>query len=163
MNKAELIEVLTEKLDTDRGNATRAVEHLVDAIVRAVQKGDSVTITGFGVFERRRRAARVARNPRTGETVRVKPTSVPAFRPGAQFKAIVSGAQKLPAEGPAVKRGAVGGAVRKAVVKKAVKKAAVKKAAVKKVVKKAPAKKVVVKKVAVKKAPARKAPAKGRR
>jgi len=169
MNKAELIEILTEKLETDRGSATRAVENLVDAIVRAVQKGDSVTITGFGVFERRRRAARVARNPRTGETVRVKPTSVPAFRPGAQFKAIVSGAQKLPAEGPAVKRGAVGGAVRKAAVKKAVaKKAPAKKAAVKKVVKKvavkkAPAKKVVKKvavKKAVKKAPAKKAPAK---
>ena len=154
MNKAELIEVLTEKLDTDRRHANDAVEHLIDAIVRAVQKGESVTITGFGVFERRRRAARVARNPRTGETVRVKPTSVPAFRPGAQFKAIVSGAQKLPAEGPAVRRGAVGGAVRKAAVKKApAKKAAVKKAAVTKaVVKKAPAKKVVVKKVAVKKA-----------
>ena len=137
MNKAELIEVLTERLGTDRRHANDAVEHLIDAIVRAVQKGDSVTITGFGVFERRRRAARVARNPRTGETVKVKPTSVPAFRPGAQFKAIVSGAQKLPAEGPAVKRGAVGGAVRKAAVKKAVKKVAVKKA----VVKKAPAKK----------------------
>jgi len=155
MNKAELIEVLTEKLDTDRRHANDAVEHLIDAIVRAVQKGESVTITGFGVFERRRRAARVARNPRTGETVRVKPTSVPAFRPGAQFKAIVSGAQKLPAEGPAVRRGAVGGAVRKAAVKKApAKKAAVKKAAVTKAVvkKAAPVKKVVVKKVAVKKA-----------
>lgn len=156
MNKAELIEVLTAKLDVDRGHAARAVEELVDAIVRAVNKGDSVTITGFGVFERRRRAARVARNPRTGETVRVKPTSVPAFRPGAQFKAIVSGAQKLPSEGPAVKRGAVGGAVRKAAVKKAVKKAPAKKAAVKK----APAKKVAVKKVAVKKAVVKKAPAK---
>jgi len=155
MNKAELIEVLTERLDTDRRHANDAVEHLIDAIVRAVQKGESVTITGFGVFERRRRAARVARNPRTGETVKVKPTSVPAFRPGAQFKAIVSGAQKLPAEGPAVRRGAVGGAVRKTAVKKApAKKAPVKKA----VVKKAPAKKaVVVKKVAVKKAPAKKA------
>jgi DNA-binding protein HU-beta len=146
MNKAELIEVLTARLDTDRRQATEAVEHLIDAIVRAVQKGESVTITGFGVFERRRRAARVARNPRTGETVKVKPTSVPAFRPGAQFKSIVSGVQKLPSEGPAVKRGAVGGAVRKAAVKKAV---------VKKVVKKAPARKVAVKKV-VKKAPARK-------
>ncbi|MGI9125007.1 MAG: HU family DNA-binding protein, partial [Mycobacterium sp.] len=154
MNKAELIEVLTERLGTDRRHANDAVEHLIDAIVRAVQKGESVTITGFGVFERRRRAARVARNPRTGETVRVKPTSVPAFRPGAQFKQIVSGAQKLPSEGPAVKRGAVGGAVRKAAVKKVVKKAAVKKA-----VKKAPAKKVVKKaavKKAVKKAPAKK-------
>ena len=162
MNKAELIEVLTEKLNVDRKQANDAVEELISAIVRAVHKGESVTITGFGVFERRRRAARVARNPRTGETVKVKPTSVPAFRPVAQFKAIVSGAQKLPTEGPAVKRGAVGGAVRKAAVKKAVKKAAVKKAAVKKVAaKKAPAvKKVVAKKAPVKKAPVKKAPVK---
>jgi DNA-binding protein HU-beta len=138
MNKAELIDVLTEKLGSDRRSATAAVENVVDTIVRAVHKGDSVTITGFGVFEQRRRAARVARNPRTGETVKVKPTSVPAFRPGAQFKAVVSGAQRLPAEGPAVKRGVVaGGAVKKAVARKAVKKAAVKKA----VARKAPAKK----------------------
>ena len=158
MNKAELIEVLTTRMNTDRRAATEAVENLVDAIVRAVQKGDSVTITGFGVFERRRRAARVARNPRTGETVKVKPTSVPAFRPGAQFKAIVSGSQKLPSEGPAVKRGAGTGTVRKAAVKKApAKKAPVKKAVA---VKKAPAKKaVVVKKAApVRKTVAKKAP-----
>ncbi|KAF3389669.1 bacterial DNA-binding family protein, partial [Mycobacterium tuberculosis variant bovis] len=96
MNKAELIDVLTQKLGSDRRQATAAVENVVDTIVRAVHKGDSVTITGFGVFEQRRRAARVARNPRTGETVKVKPTSVPAFRPGAQFKAVVSGAQRLP-------------------------------------------------------------------
>ncbi len=75
MNKAELIDVLTKKMGTDRRQATEAVENVVDTIVRAVQKGDSVTITGFGVFEQRRRAARVARNPRTGETVKVKPTS----------------------------------------------------------------------------------------
>ena len=105
MNKAELIDVLTQKLGSDRRQATAAVENVVDTIVRAVHKGESVTITGFGVFEQRRRAARVARNPRTGETVKVKPTSVPAFRPGAQFKAVVSGAQKLPSDGPAVKRG----------------------------------------------------------
>ena len=91
MNKAELIDVLTEQLGSDRRQATAAVEHIVDTIVRAVHKGDSVTITGFGVFEQRRRAARVARNPRTGETVKVKPTSVPAFRPGAQFKAVIAG------------------------------------------------------------------------
>ena len=115
MNKAELIDVLTEKLGSDRRQATAAVENVVDTIVRAVHKGDSVTITGFGVFEQRRRAARVARNPRTGETVKVKPTSVPAFRPGAQFKAVVSGAQRLPAEGPAVKRGVTAGGARKAV------------------------------------------------
>ena len=187
MNKAELIDVLTDKLGSDRRQATAAVENVVDTIVRAVHKGDSVTITGFGVFEQRRRAARVARNPRTGETVKVKPTSVPAFRPGAQFKAVVSGAQRLPAEGPAVKRGVVaGGAVKKAAAKKAVKKAvvrkavkqaavkqavkktvaqkAVKQAAVKKAVKQAAAtkavKKAAVKKAVVKRAPAKKAPAK---
>src|SRR5271163_4509064 len=163
VNKAELIDVLTEKLGSDRRHATAAVENFVDTVVRAVQKGESVTITGFGVFEQRRRAARVARNPRTGETVKVKPTSVPAFRPGAQFKAVVSGAQRLPAEGPAVKRGVVAsGAVKKAVARKAVKKAvarkAVKKAVAKKAVKKAVAKKAV-KKAVVKKA-ATKAPAK---
>ena len=156
MNKAELIDVLTEKLGSDRRSATAAVENVVDTIVRAVHKGDSVTITGFGVFEQRRRAARVARNPRTGETVKVRPTSVPAFRPGAQFKAVVSGAQRLPAEGPAVKRGVVaGGAVKKAVVKKAAKRAvarkAVKKAVAKKAAKKAVARKAV-KKAVVKKA-----------
>jgi DNA-binding protein HU-beta len=150
MNKAELIDVLTEKLGSDRRQATAAVENVVDTIVRAVHKGDSVTITGFGVFEQRRRAARVARNPRTGETVKVKPTSVPAFRPGAQFKAVVSGAQRLPAEGPAVKRGVTAGGARKA-VKKAAAKKAVRKAAAKKVVKRAAVKKAV-KKAAVKKA-----------
>src|SRR6201991_4931017 len=164
MNKAELIDVLTKKLDVDRRSATDAVENVVDTIVRAVHKGDSVTITGFGVFEQRRRAARVARNPRTGETVKVKPTSVPAFRPGAQFKAVVSGAQRLPAEGPAVKRGSGSGTARKAAAKKTVRKAAakkaVRKAAVKKTVRKAAAKKTVrkaaakktVRKAAVKKA-----------
>jgi DNA-binding protein HU-beta len=171
MNKAELIDALTAKLDTDRRQATAAVENIVDTIVRAVHKGESVTITGFGVFEQRRRAARVARNPRTGETVKVKPTSVPAFRPGAQFKAVVSGAQKLPADGPAVKRGVAAAPAKRTAAKKAApaKKAPAKKAApVKKAAatkaapaKKAPAKKAPVKKAAATKAaPAKKAPAK---
>jgi DNA-binding protein HU-beta len=166
MNKAELIDVLTQKLGSDRRQATAAVENVVDTIVRAVHKGDSVTITGFGVFEQRRRAARVARNPRTGETVKVKPTSVPAFRPGAQFKAVVAGAQRLPSEGPAVKRGVVAGAAKKVAKKAPAKKAAVKKApakkvAVKKAATKAPVRKAATKapakKTAAKKAPVRKA------
>jgi DNA-binding protein HU-beta len=160
MNKAELIDVLTQKLGSDRRQATAAVENVVDTIVRAVHKGDSVTITGFGVFEQRRRAARVARNPRTGETVKVKPTSVPAFRPGAQFKAVVAGAQRLPAEGPAVKRGVVAGAAKKAVAKKSPAKKAATKAPAKKAATKAPAKKAATKapvKKAATKAPVKKA------
>ncbi|KUI18750.1 DNA-binding protein [Mycobacterium sp. GA-1285] len=171
MNKAELIDVLTTKLNTDRRTATDAVENVVDTIVRAVHKGDSVTITGFGVFEQRRRAARVARNPRTGETVKVKPTSVPAFRPGAQFKAVVSGAQRLPAEGPAVKRGATAGGARKAAKKSPAKKSAAKKSPAKKAAtkrtaakktaaKKSPAKKAATKRTAAKKTAAKKSPAK---
>jgi DNA-binding protein HU-beta len=159
MNKAELIDVLTDKLGSDRRQATAAVENVVDTIVRAVHKGDSVTITGFGVFEQRRRAARVARNPRTGETVKVKPTSVPAFRPGAQFKAVVSGAQRLPAEGPAVKRGVVAGAAKK-VAKKAPAKKAASKAPAKKAASKAPAKKAATKRAPAKKAATKRAPAK---
>jgi DNA-binding protein HU-beta len=157
VNKAELIDILTQKLNTDRRQATAAVENFVDTVVRAVQKGDSVTITGFGVFEQRRRAARVARNPRTGETVKVRPTSVPAFRPGAQFKAVVSGAQRLPADGPAVKRGVVSTAAKKTAAKKA---PAKKTAAAKKTATKAPAKKAATKapaKKAATKAPAKKA------
>src|SRR6516165_3890668 len=146
MNKSELIDELTKKMGSDRRQATAAVENVVDTIVRAVHKGDSVTITGFGVFEQRRRAARVARNPRTGETVKVKPTSVPAFRPGAQFKAVVSGAQRLPSEGQAVKRAAVKKVVKKAAVKKAVKRTAVKRTAAKKAV----ARKAVAKRAATK-------------
>ena len=135
MNKAELIERLTERLGTDRKTATAAVEGFVDLVVRAVHNDESVTITGFGVFEKRERAPRVARNPRTGETVKVKATKVPAFRPGAQFKAIIAGQQKLSPTGVAVKRGsgalAVPTAAKKAVAgKTAAKKTATKKGAV---------------------------------
>jgi DNA-binding protein HU-beta len=158
MNKAELIDALTTKMGTDRRQATAAVENVVDTIVRAVHKGDSVTITGFGVFEQRRRAARVARNPRTGETVKVKPTSVPAFRPGAQFKAIVSGTQKLASEGPAVKRGVTAGPAKRAAKKAPAKKTAAKKTTTAAAKKSAPAKKSTA--AAKKSAPAKKTAAK---
>jgi DNA-binding protein HU-beta len=95
VNKSQLIDALAEKLG-DRKTAGAAVDGIVDVIVRAVQQGDRVAITGFGVFEKRDRAARTARNPRTGETVKVKKTTVPAFRAGTMFRDVVSGAKKLP-------------------------------------------------------------------
>src|SRR3954465_9480284 len=101
-NKAQLIEALSERLG-DKKVAGAAVDGLVDVIVRTVNKGEKVNITGFGVFEKRARAARTARNPRTGETVRVKKTNVPAFRAGTTFKDVVSGTKKLP-KATAVKR-----------------------------------------------------------
>ena len=95
MNKAQLIEALSERLG-DKKAAGAAVDGLVDVIVRTVNKGEKVNITGFGVFEKRDRAARLARNPATGEKVLVKKTSVPAFRAGQGFKDVVRGARKLP-------------------------------------------------------------------
>jgi DNA-binding protein HU-beta len=95
VNKAQLIEALAERLG-DKKTASQAVEGVVDLIVRNVNKGEKVNITGFGVFEKRARAARTARNPRTGEAVKVKKTNVPAFRAGTQFKEVVGGTRKLP-------------------------------------------------------------------
>ena len=89
MNKAELIDALAGRLG-DRKSATAALDAVLAEIQNAVTKGDKVAITGFGVFEKRVRAARTARNPRTGESVKVKKTSVPAFRAGASFKDMVA-------------------------------------------------------------------------
>jgi DNA-binding protein HU-beta len=94
VNKSDLIEVVSQRLG-DRRTASTAVEAVVDAITRAVAKGEKVGISGFGVFEPVDRAARTARNPTTGEAVKLKKTRVPKFRPGQGFKDIVSGAKKV--------------------------------------------------------------------
>ena len=96
MNKTDLINRLAERLDGDKKTAQKAVEGVIDLVQREVQRGQKVSISGFGVFEKRARAARTARNPRTGEAVKVKKTNVPSFRPGTAFKDIVSGKLKLP-------------------------------------------------------------------
>src|SRR5947207_14057403 len=85
VNKAELIDALAGRLG-DKKTATQALDAVLQEVQNAVTKGDRVAITGFGVFEKRVRAARTARNPRTGEAVKVNKTSVPAFRAGASFK-----------------------------------------------------------------------------
>ncbi len=96
MNKTDLINQLAERLDGDKKAAQAAVEGFIDCVQREVQSGRSVSISGFGVFEKRARAARTARNPRTGEAVKVKKTTVPAFRPGKYFKDVIAGTVKLP-------------------------------------------------------------------
>lgn len=101
MNKAQLVAALAHRLG-DRGAAALAVDELLDVIVRAVHAGDSVTIPGFGVFERRERAARTGRNPQTGASIQLAATSVPAFRAGASFRDVVSGARTLPTAVPPV-------------------------------------------------------------
>ena len=89
MNKAELIDALAVRLG-EKKTATAALDAVLAEVQAAVTKGDKVSITGFGVFEKRVRAARMARNPRTGEAVKVKKTAIPAFRAGAGFKDMVA-------------------------------------------------------------------------
>lgn len=101
MNKAQLVEALSTRLGEDKKHTAATVDALLDTVYRTVQKGEKVALTGFGVFEKRDRAARTARNPATGEKVRVKKTSVPAFRAGQEFKNVVNGSKKLPKIAPA--------------------------------------------------------------
>lgn len=89
MNKSELIERVTGRLG-DQKASSAAVDALVTEIQNAVTKGDKVNISGFGVFEKRDRAPRVGRNPRTGEPIEVQQTAVPVFRPGQTFKTLVA-------------------------------------------------------------------------
>ncbi|MFK4147114.1 HU family DNA-binding protein [Streptomyces sp. NPDC004065] len=185
MNKAQLVEAIADKMG-GRQQAADAVDAVLDAIVRAVVGGDRVSVTGFGSFEKVDRPARYARNPQTGERVRVKKTSVPRFRAGQGFKDLVSGSKKLPKNDIAVKKapkGSLSGppaTIAKAVGKKAAAKkttAAAKKTAAKKTTgaakkttakkttataKKTPAaaKKTTATKAAAKKTAAKKAPAK---
>ncbi|MCU7827004.1 HU family DNA-binding protein [Kitasatospora sp. DSM 101779] len=100
MNKGQLVEAVAGQLGS-RTAAEDAVDAVLDAMVRAVVAGERVQVTGFGTLEKVERAGRYARNPQTGERVRVKKTNVPRFRPGQGFKDLVSGAKKLPKSGPA--------------------------------------------------------------
>lgn len=95
MNRADLIDQIRDRLGVDKRAAENAVDVVFDTIQRAVAAGEKVAVTGFGVFEKVERAARTGRNPRTGEAVKIKKTAVPKFRPGQQFKGVVSGAVKL--------------------------------------------------------------------
>ncbi|MEU3620116.1 HU family DNA-binding protein [Streptomyces sp. NPDC006872] len=162
MNKAQLVEAIADKLG-GRQQAAEAVDAVLDAIVRATVAGDRVSVTGFGSFEKVDRPARYARNPQTGERVRVKKTSVPRFRAGQGFKDLASGSKKLPRGGEvAVKKapkGSMTGDASATAKKAAAKNTTAKKATAKKTTaaKKTAAKKSVAKKATVKRAPAKKA------
>ena len=91
MNKKELIESIASSTGESKRTVNDVLDATLDTIEGAVKKGERVSIPGFGTFERRNRSARTARNPRTGEEIKVAATKVPAFKPGATFKSNVSG------------------------------------------------------------------------
>ena len=94
MNKQDLVAQLSAQLELSKREAGEAVDAVFDSIARAVSKGDKVSIPGFGSFEKRKRAARTARNPQTGAAIKVPATSVPAFKAGKEFKESVAGKKK---------------------------------------------------------------------
>jgi DNA-binding protein HU-beta len=96
VNKSQLIDTLATRYEGNRKQAAHALESVIDTITREVARGEKVAITGFGSFEKRVRDARWVRNPRTGERIKAKKTAIPKFSAGAELKAVVSGAKKLP-------------------------------------------------------------------
>ena len=90
MNKAELIETVAQAADMSKSDATRAVDAVTQAITDTLKKDEQVSIVGFGTFSLRKRAARSGRNPRTGETISIKASNVPGFKPGKALKDAVN-------------------------------------------------------------------------
>ena len=157
MNKTQLIDALAARYAGNRKAAAQALDAVLDTITREVARGEKVAITGFGSFEKRVREARTVRNPRTGEKMQAKKTAVPKFSPGADLKAVVSGAKKL----PALTLGVADSAAKTAVATAAkVAPGGTKSSATKPSATTSPAKKSTAKKSTAKKSPAKKSTAK---
>jgi DNA-binding protein HU-beta len=91
VNKTELIEIVAKEADLSKAAAGKALDAVIAVVTKAVSKGDTVTLVGFGTFKSSKRAARVGRNPQTGKELKIAATTVPRFTAGAGFKAAVSG------------------------------------------------------------------------
>jgi DNA-binding protein HU-beta len=91
VNKSEMIEVAAREAGISKAVAGKALDAMIDAVVKAVAKGDTVTLVGFGTFKSSKRAARTGRNPQTGKEIKIAATTVPRFTAGAGFKAAVAG------------------------------------------------------------------------
>lgn len=89
MNKGELVDKVAEKSGVTKKQADIVLTAAIDAIMETVSGGEKVTLVGFGSFEPRERKEREGRNPKTGETMVIPATTVPAFSAGKQFKEMV--------------------------------------------------------------------------
>jgi len=88
MNKGQLIEAVAKVVSTKK-EAAAAVDTVLDAIKKALKKGDTVTLVGFGTFKVSKRKARKGRNPQTGETIKIPAKKVPVFKAGSELKKAV--------------------------------------------------------------------------
>jgi len=86
MNKSDLIQVVAGEAGLSKASAEKAVNAVFDGIADALGKGDRLSLVGFGTFSVADRAARVCRNPKTGEKINVAASKVPKFKPGKALK-----------------------------------------------------------------------------
>jgi len=86
MNKAELIASMAEKCELTKKDTEKALKAFMDTVQEALSKGDKVQLVGFGTFEVKQRAARVGRNPRTKEEIKIPASKAPLFKPGKDLK-----------------------------------------------------------------------------
>src|SRR6266540_5661375 len=96
LNRKELVDAIQKHTEVARADIDKVLGSLIQHTQVAVKKGERVSLVGFGTFERRDRKARVARNPRSGETVKVRATKVPVFRAGQSFRDVVAGKAPAP-------------------------------------------------------------------
>jgi len=94
MNKAELIEQIAGDAGITKTQANAAMDSFTGNIVGALQKGDRVTLVGFGTFSVSDRAARNGRNPQTGAVIKIKATKVPKFKAGKEFSTAIKAGKK---------------------------------------------------------------------
>ncbi|HTN95152.1 MAG TPA: HU family DNA-binding protein [Gallionella sp.] len=90
MNKSDLVDAIAKSADLSKAAAARALDSTVDTIKKALKKGDTVSLVGFGTFKVGKRAARNGRNPRTGATIKIKAAKVPKFSAGKGLKDAVN-------------------------------------------------------------------------
>jgi len=90
MNKGDLIEAVAGSTDMSKADSGRAVDAVIEAITKALKKGGTVSLVGFGTFTVKKRAARQGRNPRTGEAIQIKASKVPGFKAGKALKDAVN-------------------------------------------------------------------------
>jgi len=90
VNKSDLVDAIAKSAELSKAAAGRALDATVDSIKKALKKGDTVSLVGFGTFKVGKRAARNGRNPRTGATIKIKAAKVPKFSAGKGLKDAVN-------------------------------------------------------------------------
>lgn len=90
MNKSELADAVADAAGISKSDGARALDAVIDSITKTLQKGDNVSLVGFGTFQVKARAARQGRNPRTGEAIQIKASNVPSFKAGKGLKDAVN-------------------------------------------------------------------------